>query len=264
MESYELIAEMFEKMNEGSDESVHFIKDISKNHPCPIVRHEAVFCIGETASKDSVEFLKKVLEEDSNYVVKHEALVAIGTLGSVKDIPFLEKHIGDEIPEISNSALVGIQRIKDSEEFLSDVKNNKEKYIEDLKDFSKETQNRRIQILFQLMLTPDEDSINAISFSLKNDPSTVVRHEAGFVLGEIGTLYAVEKMKEALEEEKSPIVIHETLFALGTSGKKEALETIEKFLDDKDYVIRESAKIARDRLIYLKNPYSGARHFKEN
>ncbi len=263
-ESYLLIAGLFKFMNDGSDESVNFIKEVAKNHNCPIVRHEAIFSLGETVAKDSVEFLKKIVKEDENYVVKHEALIAIGTLGGEGDIPFLEEYTKCEIPEVRNSALVGIQRINDETDYEIEVEKNKEKFIVNLRDFAPEKQNRRIQTLFQLMLMAtkgDKTAVDSIFYSLVNDPSTVVRHEAGFVLGEVGTPYAVEKMIEALKTETSPIVIHETLFALGTSGKMDALKTIESYIENEDYIISESAKIAKDRLLKLKNPYSGARHF---
>ncbi len=262
MESYLLIEKMFRLMNEGSNEAVEFLKDIAKGHPCPIVRHEAIFALGEMAVKEDVEFLKKIVEEDSDYIVKHEALVAIGTLGKNEDIPFLEKYVKNEIPEISNSALVGIQRIKDDEDYPRTVSLNPEKYVLELKNFSPGNQNRRIQILFQLMLIGDSKSVEAIAYSLENDPSSIVRHEAGFVMGEIGDDYAVKKTSYLVQKERAPIVLHETLFALGTSGKPEALKTIEEYLNHGDYLVSESAKIAKDRLLNLKNPYSGARHFK--
>lgn len=260
--SYQLIADMFELMNEGSDEALQFIKDIAKNHSCPVVRHEAVYCLSEIPSKDSIEFLKNLLESDSSYVVKHEALVTLGTIGSVEDIPFIEKYVKDSIPEVADSARVGIQRIRDNFDYEEEVLKNKVDFIEELHDFSSETQNRRIQIIFQLMILGaqgDKESVDSIYFSLTHDPSTIVRHEAGYAMGEVGTEYAFELMEKALKKETSPIVIHETLFALGTTGLKSALLTIRMYLENENYIISESAKIAEGRILHLKKPYSGVR-----
>ena len=265
MQSYKLIADLFDFMNDGSDESLNFIKDVSKNHSCPVVRHEAVYCLSEIPSSESIKFLKKLADEDESYVVKHEALVTLGTIGGTDEIPFLEKFTMDEIPEIVDSEKIGIQRIIDDFDYENEVVKNPEKFIVELKDFSSEKLNRRIQIIFQFMILGakgNRDATDAVYFSLANDPSTIVRHEAGYVLGEIGNEYAVELMGKALEKEKSPIVIHETLFALGTTGRKSALPIIERFLDADDYIVSESAQIGFDRITKLQNPYSGVRSFE--
>jgi deoxyhypusine monooxygenase len=262
MESYQLIASLFPLMNEGSEESLDMIRDVCKSHPCPVVRHEAVYCLSEVPSKESVEFLKKILEEDSDPLVKHEALVSLGTIGKEDLIPSIKEYTKHENTIVSDSALVSIQRIQDYFDYENEVKKNPAVFIEELKDFSPENQNRRIQIIFQLMLLGargDKGAVDAIYFSLVNDPSEVVRHEAGYALGEVGTEYAVELMAKALETEKSPVVKHEVLFALGTTGRKDALPAIERYLNSEEYIVRESAKIGRDRITKLEKPYSGVR-----
>ena len=262
MQSYLKIARIFELMNDGSDESLEILKDFAKNDSCPLVRHEAVFALGEMAAPSVKQFLKELIQTDKSYVVKHEALIAIGTIGSKEDLDFLKEYFDDKIPEVSNSAKVGYERIMMTRDFQHDVKNNSDKSISELKNKNTK-QNDKIQILFQLMLNGSDKAIDAISWSLTNDSSSIVRHEAGFVLGEIGTKKCVKLMSKALEKETSPIVLHETLFALGTSGKKEALNSIEPFINNPNYIVSESAKIAKDRILNLKEPYSGARHFHE-
>lgn len=260
--SYLKIAKIFELMNEGSDESLKIVMDFAKNDSCPLVRHEAVFALGEMAAPTVADFLKELVLEDESYVVKHEALVSLGTIGKEEDLEFLKSYFDDQILEVSNSAKVGYERLSSEESLEGKVKDDLDYYISRLKD-SNVLQNEKIQILFQLMLEGSEKSVDAIYWSLVNDSSSVVRHEAGFVMGEIGTERCVELMGKALELEDSPIVMHETLFGLGTSGKESALFFIERFLNHEDYVVCESAKIAKDRLLNLKNPYSGARHFSE-
>lgn len=262
IESYKLISELFPLMNKGTDEALMKIKDVCKNHPCPVVRHEAVYCLGEVPSTESVEFLKSLLEEDEDPLVQHECLVSLGTIGKEEDVPFIEGFLKHENPVVADSARVGLQRMKDNFDYEAEVKKNKNRFISELGDFSPEGQNRRIQIIFQLMLLGargDKDAVNAIYFSIANDPSEVVRHEAGYALGEVGSEYAIEFMSKALQSEKSPVVIHEILFALGTTGRESALPIIEKFLDSKEYIVRESAKIGRDRILKLERPYSGVR-----
>ena len=129
-------------------------------------------------------------------------------------------------------------------------------------DYKNSSQNDRIQILFQLMTIADEKSIDAIGKCLKEDICRIVRHEAAFVLGEIANQKAVEYLIDICKTEKTPIVIHEILFALGTTGNKLAIKFIQNYINDKNYVISESAKIALDRINLLKKPYKGPEHFK--
>ena len=262
-EKYKQIAEIFKLMNDVTDENLKKIMGIAKNNPCPIVRHEAIFALGEMGTPNIISFLEECARGDDNYVVIHEALISIGTLGNQEKIPFLETFLDSPTEDISSSAKIAIERINQTKNFEKEVPRNKSHYTNALHDTKNTNRNDRIQILFQLMRIADVDSINAIKKCLLEDPCKIVRHEAGFVLGEIGNGQAINAMKDSLKIEKVPIVLHEVLCALGTSKNKIALLLIESFLDHEDYLIRESAKIGRDRILHLKNPYSGARHFAQ-
>jgi len=230
-EKYKQIAEIFKLMNDVTDENLKKIMDIAKNNPCPIVRHEAIFALGEMGTPNIISFLEECARCDDNYAVIHEALISIGTLGSFEQIPFLKTFLTSPIEDISSSAKIAIERINQTKNFEKEVSRNKAHYINVLHDTKNTNRNDRIQILFQLMRIADVDSINA--------------------------------MLGSLQTEKAPIVLHEVLCALGTSKNKIALPIIESFLSHEDYLVRESAKIGMDRILHLKNPYSGARHFAQ-
>jgi HEAT repeat protein len=260
--SYLRIANIFELMNIADTQSIETLHKVIQEDPCELVRHEAIFALGEMApGKESVEFLKQTIKKDQSYVVQHEALIAIGTIGEKEDIEFLKTYENHPDFEIQCSAKIGIQRLTQEAGFEDKIKSNLEHYTKHLFNYKDSTQNERIQILFQLMLLGDGQALETIRQCSQKDICRVVRHEAGFVLGEIGNEKSIEIMKEILELETTDIVIHETLFALGTTGKQEALEIIEPFLNHPEYIISESAKIAKDRIEKLKNPYSGAHHF---
>ena len=260
---YLRIAYLFELMNIADKQSVDTICYSAKNDPCELVRHEAIFALGETASLEVINFLKKCIEQESSYVVKHEALVSLGTIGTTDDIPFIENYCNDKSEEVASSGIIAIQRINQEKDFENKINNNLQYYQKLLFDYQNSTQNQRIQILFQVMKKADVESVEIIGKVLLNDPCRVVRHEAGFALGEIGTQFAIEKMKESMESEKIPIVQHETLFALGTTGKTEALPIIEKFLDHTETIVKDSAIIGKDRITQLDEPYSGIKHFPQ-
>ena len=53
------------------------------------------------------------------------------------------------------------------------------------------------------MLDGEVDSIKAIYECLRKDPCRIVRHEAGFVLGEVNSDIAINYMSEAMLELQS-------------------------------------------------------------
>lgn len=262
-ESYLRIENLFNLMNIADDDSMEAIYFSLKNDPCELVRHEAAFCLGETASFQARDVLINVLNsDDKSLVVIHECLMSLGTIGEEKDLDFIKTFLKDNRFEVKCSAQIAIDRILQKEDFETNVKIKKEEYILDLFNYKKSNQNRRIQILFQLMVIGDDDCIKAIYKCFIDDICRVVRHEAAFCLGEIATNLAVDLLIDAIKKEKTPIAIHEGLFALGTSGKREVLNFVEKYLDDENYVISQSALIAKQRIEILKNPYRGIENFK--
>lgn len=253
-----LMESIFALMNEGSYEAKHIMFDIARNHKCELIRHETVFSIGELGSDSEIrDFLKETLDVDDSVVVKHEALVVLGILGKSEDLPFLEKYANDENIDIRNSALIGVQRIKQLEDFEGKVLYAQEESRKRLLDVEKSNNNDRIQILFQLMKDKNDENVEAIYQCLLTDPCPVVRHEAGFVLGEMDSDLALERLMDATLKQEWPIVIHECLFALGTTGREEAMEVVNKYLDSDIYIISESAVIAKQKIELVKNPYRG-------
>lgn len=255
------IQALFELMNLADERSLDALFDVLRNDPCELVRHEAAFVLGECISYKSIDVLRRVYENDDSLVVKHECLMSLGTIGRQEDIDFIKEKIDDKRFEVSCSAKIAIDRINQEDDF-EDFEDKIDYYIEKLADQKNTTQNERIQVLFHLMNVADVRSVDAIGKCLLEDICRVVRHEAGFVLGEIATDKAIYYLKEGVENDKTAIVVHECLFALGTTANREVLEFLEKYVDDKNYVISESARIAIDRIEKIQNPYRGPEHFE--
>ena len=79
----------------------------------------------------------------------------------------------------------------------------------------------KIESFFTLMNYADEESLNALYFSLQNDPCELVRHEAAFALGECIADKTRKILKDVFEKDSSTVVKHECLMSLGTIGTKE-------------------------------------------
>ena len=253
-----LMESIFALMNEGSYDSKHILFDIARNHECELIRHETIFSIGELGSDNEIrDFLKDTLNVDKSVVVQHEALVVLGILGKSEDLSFLEKYSNNEDLVIRNSALIGVQRIKQLEDFEGKVLREQEESRKRLLDESVSNNNDRIQILFQLMKDSNDKNVEAIYQCLLHDSCPIVRHEAGFVLGEMNSDLALKRLMDATLKQEWPIAIHECLFALGTTGKEEAMEVVNQYLDNDIYIISESAEIAKQKIELVKTPYRG-------
>ena len=264
-ESVKRIQACFRLMNIADKESVETIFKVLKEDKCELVRHEAAFCLGETAYPPSIDVLKEVLKKDKSIVVKHECLISLGTLAPREILPLIEKYVNDENFIISSSAIVAKERINQEDFFEKTEDETTKEYTHRLIDIllDKNTQrNDKIQIMFILENIGTDEVVDAISMILEAHNCPVVRHEAAFVLGEIGTKTATHELKRLLETEKDDIVKHEILFALGTTGRKEALKTLKQYVDDPEYIVSESAKIAIDRIEILKPPYRGPEEFE--
>ncbi len=259
--SYLRIEALFTLMNIADQQSLNALFECMRHDPCELVRHEAAFCLGETASDEAVKVLKECYENDNSLVVKHECLMSLGTLGKKEDLEFAKDKTSHENYEVKCSAQVAVDRLQQQDDF-EDVKTHSKDYIEKLFDYKNFSQNDRIQILFKLMTIDSDEAIDAIYNSLLKDPCRVVRHEAAFCLGEFQNKKATNLLIDAIKKEPTSMVIHEGLFALGTTGDKDTLPFIQSYLDHKDYIVSESARIAIDRINLLKTPYSGKAEFE--
>lgn len=129
---------------------------------------------------------------------------------------------------------------------------------------SNSLQEERIQALFQLMNIADDESLDAIFNCLRNDSCEIVRHEAAFVLGETASERAVIELKTAIVNDRSDVVKHEALLALGTISNEEIRDFLDQVYHDKDFsdFVRESAKVAIQRLNLNFEPYRGPKQFE--
>jgi len=106
------IQALFQLMNIADKESLDAIVKCLREDPCEIVRHEAAFVLGETASHDIIKDLKYSIINDKSGIVKHECLLALGTIANDETIPFLEEQTLSPAKLISESAKVALQRIQ--------------------------------------------------------------------------------------------------------------------------------------------------------
>ncbi len=97
-----------------------------------------------------------------------------------------------------------------------------------------------------------EDSIATLCDVLLRDIDPLVRHEAAFSLGQIGLSSGNWALQRALATDAEAIVRHESAAALGSVGSPSSEESLRLALEDKDEIVRNSARASLFNLEFLK------------
>lgn len=77
---------------------------------------------------------------------------------------------------------------------------------------------------------------------LKNDDNAIVRHEAGFQIGEHNMKSKLSALIDAAHNDPNPVVRHECIEAMGLLRAPEARSALKKSLDDPDESVSLTAK----------------------
>jgi HEAT repeat protein len=102
-----------------------------------------------------------------------------------------------------------------------------------------------------------ESSLKTLGDVLLNDPDPLVRHEAAFSLGQIGLSEGNKDLASAVLSDPDPIVRHESAAALGSIGSPEAERVLTEALNDKDEMVRNSARASLFNIRFLKSYSAG-------
>ncbi|MHA2170051.1 MAG: HEAT repeat domain-containing protein [Candidatus Kariarchaeaceae archaeon] len=101
----------FGLLSDGTEQAVDLLIKAMHTEPNPIVKHEIIFSLGETASSIVVPNLTSVIQQDPNIFVVHEAALALGTLGDKRGQKILEDLLTHSVPEIIESAEIALERL---------------------------------------------------------------------------------------------------------------------------------------------------------
>lgn len=231
-------------------------------------------------------FLQRVLEERKhNSIVIHEAVEALGNLSpdNTKELlaSFDEERddmIVKETCELALDLTKWKEETKDGETEGIDLKKLKHITNDPSPPFNPETSEnyRSVEWLTEYMLNPKnrlfdryraiftlremhtDESVLALCKCLapenRDNCSPLLKHEIGFVFGQLGHEIAHEALS-ALEASvndptEDPIVRHECVIALGDISKDKSV--MEKYFTDKDDMVRESCLVASDMVDYWK------------
>ncbi|PIK45177.1 hypothetical protein BSL78_17971 [Apostichopus japonicus] len=216
----------------------------------------------------AIPILVAVLEDgDQETIVRHEAGEALGAIGSQTVLPVLETYLKSEIPEISETCQLAIERIKwlNSAEYESGpMSDNPFSSVDPAPPSSHESiaeaeqklldENvslfERYRAMFALRNVNTDSSALALTKGLSCS-SALFRHEIAYVLGQMQNRVTVPALiKQLANKDEEGMVRHECAEALGSIAEKNCLEALKDFLRDSERVVRESCEVALDMFEY--------------
>lgn len=110
---------------------------------------------------------------------------------------------------------------------------------------------KRNRCIFLLRAIGGEEAVEALAAALE-DPSVLLAHEVGFVLGQMRDPHAVPFLTAAVENEAlDPIVRHESAEALGAIALPASLPVLDRFSADPHVEVAETCQLAAARIRWL-------------
>jgi len=112
---------------------------------------------------------------------------------------------------------------------------------------------KRMRTVFLLRQRGGTEAVEALAAGFVTK-SVLLGHEIAFVLGQMLDAHAVPFLNAVLADKaQDPIVRHEAAEALGAIGLPESDDYLAKFADDEAVEVRETVKLALDRLAFKRN-----------
>src|ERR687885_650375 len=105
--------------------------------------------------------------------------------------------------------------------------------------------------LFEEMERQFEDKNEKYFEDLLNHPDSVVRTRAVCILADIAGENGVKPIGKVLKHDDNSLVRHEAAFSLGIIGSEDARNTLNQALRDESEEVRESAVVALANLDYV-------------
>lgn len=224
------------------------------------------------------EFFEQILSEDHSSIVIHEAVEGYANLNpsNIKNLLEKFKGIDDELitetwdlalelnkwqeeTQMGESEGLDLKKLKhatnDPAPPFNPEKSDNYRSVEWLKDLllnPKELIFDRYRAMFTLREIGTEEACEALWLTLSDDHSAdcsaLLKHEIGFVLGQMGRNFASVwtpfLIKAVENEEEAGVVRHEWVIALGNITDK--TEVMLKYSQDPDPIVRESCQVAQD------------------
>eukprot|EP00276_Gloeochaete_wittrockiana_P009458 CAMPEP_0184662048 /NCGR_PEP_ID=MMETSP0308-20130426/41310_1 /TAXON_ID=38269 /ORGANISM="Gloeochaete witrockiana, Strain SAG 46.84" /LENGTH=304 /DNA_ID=CAMNT_0027103773 /DNA_START=30 /DNA_END=944 /DNA_ORIENTATION=+ len=237
--------------------------------PSALLKHELAYCMGQMRDRSAIPMLESVLRNrNEDPMVRHEAGEALGAIGDPSVIPTLKEFVHDPVVEVAETCQIAVGKLlldlsnpstvvyPSSEAFLSidpapPVSGMSVAELRSLLLDVNLSLFERYRALFALRNMNNEASVLAIADAF-SDKSALLRHELGYVLGQMQHSAAVPALTKVLTDpSESAMVRHEAAEALGSIGDPQSLPLLTKYRADPQQVVSESCIVAVDMHEYF-------------
>lgn len=242
-----------------------------------LLKHEICYCLGQmnTSEENTAaieEFFEQVINEDHSSIVIHEAVEGYANLNPKNIHTLLEKFKDSEDKLVYETCQLALDLKKWNEDTdfgkteNLDLKALKHPTNDPAPPYNPENNEnyKSVAWLKKLLLDPNEpiferyramftlreigtdEACLALCETLtkenKDNCSALLKHEIGFVFGQLGHEFAkvcVPYLEETVaDENEAAVVRHECVIALGDITDKKTV--MEKYSKDQDDIVRES------------------------
>lgn len=260
---------LFTLRNLGGEAAIAAIATCFED-PSALLKHELAYCLGQMQDERAIPTLVSVLEDDKQEtIVRHEAGEALGAIGSETVLPVLETYLRSDIPEISETCELAIERIKwlNSPEYKNREKSSSTNPFssvdpappsshQSIPEAERRLLDENLSLFerYRAMFTLRNANTDASALALTKGlscRSALFRHEIAYVLGQMQNKVTVPALiKQLGDRDEEGMVRHECAEALGSIAEENCLEALKDFLKDSEAVVRESCEVALDMYEY--------------
>ncbi|NXG51007.1 DOHH hydroxylase, partial [Psilopogon haemacephalus] len=230
-----------------------------------LLKHELAYCLGQMRDEAAIPVLVRVLQDAGQEpMVRHEAGEALGAIGNPEVLDILRHYSEDPVVEVAETCHLAVKRLEWLQENKQEPSSSPYHSVDPAPP-SEETDVAKLRetlldescplfdryrAMFALRNLGGQAAVLALADGLRGG-SALLRHEIGFVLGQLQDEACVPQLTAALRSRaESPMVRHECAEALGAIARPACLEALRAFAADEERVVRESCQVALDMYEY--------------
>lgn len=234
-----------------------------------LLKHELAYCLGQMQDARAIPVLADVLRDTRQEpMVRHEAGEALGAIGNPEVLDLLKEYSKDPVVEVAETCQLAVGRLEWLRQhpeaaaagpYLSvdpappaeerDVDRLRAQLLDEAQPLFE-----RYRAMFALRNEGGREAALALAAGLRCG-SALLRHEVGYVLGQLRHEAAVPALAAALaQRSESAMVRHECAEALGAIAGPRALDALRAHAADPERVVRESCEVALDVHEHVSGP----------
>jgi deoxyhypusine monooxygenase len=258
---------VFTLRNIGGPKAISILAE-AFDDPSALLKHEVAYCMGQMQEPSALPHLGRLLcNSHENSMVRHEAGEALGAIGLEESLPLLEQYRHDPVPEVAETCGLAIDtiryklkhrdqapKVESAHLSVDPAPPSAKRSVGTLKKRLMDTSLsmfKRYRAMFALREIGTAEAAEALAEAFV-DSSALLRHEIGYVLGQMAHEAAAPALSKVLKNlNEHPMVRHEAAEALGAIATLEAMDLLGQFLTDNEPAVKESCVVALDMSEYV-------------